>query len=91
MLTAASVALYIYSSASPLHCSFSLVLQVGFFPCDCVELINDKIPSSVENSVPKPGTSRFVAVLLPDDLFKMLPGTISDADRLNFTVMCVSS
>ncbi|TWW77058.1 Rho GTPase-activating protein 32 [Takifugu flavidus] len=28
--------------------------QVGFFPCDCVELINDKIPDSVQNSVPKP-------------------------------------
>ncbi|XP_061734062.1 LOW QUALITY PROTEIN: rho GTPase-activating protein 32 [Nerophis ophidion] len=28
--------------------------QVGFFPCDCVELINDKIPPSVESSVPKP-------------------------------------
>ncbi|XP_041850565.1 rho GTPase-activating protein 32 isoform X2 [Melanotaenia boesemani] len=28
--------------------------QVGFFPCDCVELINDKIPPSVQNSVPKP-------------------------------------
>lgn len=28
--------------------------QVGFFPCDCVELINDKIPSSVQSSVPKP-------------------------------------
>ncbi|MEQ2175189.1 Rho GTPase-activating protein 32, partial [Goodea atripinnis] len=30
--------------------------QVGFFPCDCVELINEKIPPSVQNSVPKPGT-----------------------------------
>uniref|UniRef100_A0A7N9AQA9 Rho GTPase activating protein 32a n=1 Tax=Mastacembelus armatus TaxID=205130 RepID=A0A7N9AQA9_9TELE len=30
--------------------------QVGFFPCDCVELINDKIPPSVQSSVPKPGT-----------------------------------
>lgn len=28
--------------------------QVGFFPCDCVELINDKVPSSVQSSVPKP-------------------------------------
>ncbi|KAM9733649.1 rho GTPase-activating protein 32 [Menidia menidia] len=28
--------------------------QVGFFPCDCVELINDKVPPSVQNSVPKP-------------------------------------
>lgn len=34
-----------------------LLLQVGFFPCDCVELINDKIPDSVQNSVPKPGAS----------------------------------
>lgn len=28
--------------------------QVGFFPCDCVELINDKVPPSVQSSVPKP-------------------------------------
>ncbi|KAK9521020.1 hypothetical protein VZT92_020865 [Zoarces viviparus] len=28
--------------------------QVGFFPCDCVELINDKLPPSVQSSVPKP-------------------------------------
>nr|XP_057936326.1 rho GTPase-activating protein 32 isoform X2 [Doryrhamphus excisus] len=28
--------------------------QVGFFPCDCVELINDKIPPSVQSSVSKP-------------------------------------
>ncbi|XP_047450257.1 rho GTPase-activating protein 32 isoform X2 [Mugil cephalus] len=28
--------------------------QVGFFPCDCVELINEKIPPSVQSSVPKP-------------------------------------
>uniref|UniRef100_A0A665TKX6 Rho GTPase activating protein 32a n=1 Tax=Echeneis naucrates TaxID=173247 RepID=A0A665TKX6_ECHNA len=28
--------------------------QVGFFPCDCVELINDKIPPSVQSSMPKP-------------------------------------
>ncbi|KAL0973246.1 hypothetical protein UPYG_G00200970 [Umbra pygmaea] len=28
--------------------------QVGFFPCDCVELISDKIPPSVTSSVPKP-------------------------------------
>lgn len=34
-------------------------LQVGFFPCDCVELINDKIPPSVQSSVPKPGTVLF--------------------------------
>lgn len=37
-------------------------LQVGFFPCDCVELINDKIPPSVQNSVPKPGTRQRTAV-----------------------------
>lgn len=29
--------------------------QVGFFPSECVELINDKVPQSVTNSVPKPG------------------------------------
>ncbi|KAL2094418.1 hypothetical protein ACEWY4_009137 [Coilia grayii] len=28
--------------------------QVGFFPSECVELINDKIPQSVSNCVPKP-------------------------------------
>ncbi|XP_067280408.1 rho GTPase-activating protein 32 isoform X3 [Pseudorasbora parva] len=28
--------------------------QVGFFPSECVELINDKVPQSVTNSVPKP-------------------------------------
>ncbi|XP_059398002.1 rho GTPase-activating protein 32-like isoform X2 [Carassius carassius] len=28
--------------------------QVGFFPSECVELINDKVPQSVSNSVPKP-------------------------------------
>lgn len=30
--------------------------QVGFFPSECVELINDKVPQSMTNSVPKPGT-----------------------------------
>ncbi|XP_048824406.1 rho GTPase-activating protein 32-like [Lagopus muta] len=29
--------------------------QVGFFPGECVELINGKIPESLINSVPKPG------------------------------------
>ncbi|XP_073513541.1 rho GTPase-activating protein 32 isoform X5 [Phyllobates terribilis] len=28
--------------------------QVGFFPSECVELINDKVPQSMTNSVPKP-------------------------------------
>ncbi|XP_035241555.1 rho GTPase-activating protein 32 [Anguilla anguilla] len=28
--------------------------QVGFFPSECVELINDKVPQSVTNCVPKP-------------------------------------
>ncbi|XP_029107327.1 rho GTPase-activating protein 32 isoform X2 [Scleropages formosus] len=28
--------------------------QVGFFPSECVELINDKVPQSVTSSVPKP-------------------------------------
>uniref|UniRef100_A0A4W5R383 Rho GTPase activating protein 32a n=1 Tax=Hucho hucho TaxID=62062 RepID=A0A4W5R383_9TELE len=28
--------------------------QVGFFPCDCVELISDRIPPCVSSSVPKP-------------------------------------
>lgn len=30
--------------------------QVGFFPSECVELINDKVPQSMTNTVPKPGT-----------------------------------
>ncbi|XP_060792130.1 rho GTPase-activating protein 32 isoform X1 [Neoarius graeffei] len=30
--------------------------QVGFFPSECVELINDKVPQSVTNSVPKPAS-----------------------------------
>uniref|UniRef100_A0A8C6LZ05 Rho GTPase-activating protein 32 n=1 Tax=Nothobranchius furzeri TaxID=105023 RepID=A0A8C6LZ05_NOTFU len=30
--------------------------QVGFFPSECVELINDKVPQSMTSSVPKPGT-----------------------------------
>lgn len=34
---------------------FLFLLQVGFFPSECVELINDKVPQSVTNSVPKPG------------------------------------
>ncbi|CAL8353271.1 unnamed protein product [Lota lota] len=28
--------------------------QVGFFPCDCVELISEKMPPTVESAVPKP-------------------------------------
>ncbi|XP_037126358.1 rho GTPase-activating protein 32 isoform X3 [Syngnathus acus] len=28
--------------------------QVGYFPSECVELINDKVPQSMSNSVPKP-------------------------------------
>ncbi|MFT7818593.1 rho GTPase-activating protein 32 isoform X2 [Arapaima gigas] len=28
--------------------------QVGFFPSECVELINDKVPQSVTSSMPKP-------------------------------------
>ncbi|XP_051955289.1 rho GTPase-activating protein 32-like [Xyrauchen texanus] len=30
--------------------------QVGFFPSECVELINDKVSQSVTNSVPKPAS-----------------------------------
>uniref|UniRef100_I3KFJ7 Rho GTPase-activating protein 32 n=1 Tax=Oreochromis niloticus TaxID=8128 RepID=I3KFJ7_ORENI len=30
--------------------------QVGFFPSECVELINDKVPQSMTNSVPKPAS-----------------------------------
>lgn len=40
-----------HNTAFPL----SVSLQVGFFPSECVELINDKVPQSVTNSVPKPG------------------------------------
>uniref|UniRef100_A0A1A8UHW3 Rho GTPase-activating protein 32 n=1 Tax=Nothobranchius furzeri TaxID=105023 RepID=A0A1A8UHW3_NOTFU len=30
--------------------------QVGFFPSECVELINDKVPQSMTSSVPKPAS-----------------------------------
>ncbi|XP_037126361.1 rho GTPase-activating protein 32 isoform X5 [Syngnathus acus] len=30
--------------------------QVGYFPSECVELINDKVPQSMSNSVPKPAS-----------------------------------
>ncbi|XP_072558251.1 rho GTPase-activating protein 32 isoform X3 [Paramormyrops kingsleyae] len=30
--------------------------QVGFFPSECVELINDKVPHSVTGSMPKPAS-----------------------------------
>ncbi|XP_029303557.1 rho GTPase-activating protein 32 isoform X2 [Cottoperca gobio] len=30
--------------------------QVGFFPSECVELINDKVPQSMTNTVPKPAS-----------------------------------
>ena len=35
---------------------FLFLFQVGFFPGECVELINEKLPESLINSVPKPGT-----------------------------------
>lgn len=37
--------------------SFLSSHQVGFFPSECVELINDKVPQSMTNTVPKPGKS----------------------------------
>ncbi|KAJ7996939.1 hypothetical protein DPEC_G00223710 [Dallia pectoralis] len=36
--------------------------QVGFFPSECVELINDKVPQSVTNSVPKPDGTTLIPV-----------------------------
>lgn len=48
---------HLFPPLSPHLLRLLLLLQVGFFPCDCVELINDKIPDSVQNSVPKPGAS----------------------------------
>ncbi|XP_061596635.1 rho GTPase-activating protein 32 isoform X3 [Cololabis saira] len=30
--------------------------QVGFFPSECVELINDKVPQSMSNAAPKPAS-----------------------------------
>ncbi len=36
--------------------------QVGFFPSECVELISEKIPSNVTNSLTKPGTRFFILV-----------------------------
>lgn len=44
------------SSHLTLPVLFLLYLQVGFFPSECVELINDKVPQSMTNTVPKPGT-----------------------------------
>lgn len=44
------------SSHLTLPVSFLYCLQVGFFPSECVELINDKVPQSMTNTVPKPGT-----------------------------------
>ena len=35
---------------------FLFLLQVGFFPGECVELINGKIPEALIDSAPKPGT-----------------------------------
>ena len=35
---------------------FLILFQVGFFPGECVELINGKIPEALINSAPKPGT-----------------------------------
>ena len=35
---------------------FLFLLQVGFFPSECVELIKGEIPASLINLVPKPGT-----------------------------------
>lgn len=44
------------SSHLTLPVLFLYCLQVGFFPSECVELINDKVPQSMTNTVPKPGT-----------------------------------
>uniref|UniRef100_A0A674I706 Rho GTPase activating protein 32 n=1 Tax=Terrapene triunguis TaxID=2587831 RepID=A0A674I706_9SAUR len=43
---------YIAQAADEL--SFEEMHLVGFFPSECVELINDKVPQSMTNSVPKP-------------------------------------
>lgn len=40
-----------------IHTFFLSAHQVGFFPSECVELINDKVPQSMTNTVPKPGKS----------------------------------
>ncbi|KAM6432369.1 rho GTPase-activating protein 32 isoform 2-T3 [Liasis olivaceus] len=64
--------------------------QVGFFPSECVELINDKVPQSVTNSVPKPVSpapgarpaswSYFPPYLEMDSV---IPGSASVSEPLN--------
>lgn len=58
---ARSEQVFLPSSSLLYFAHFLSRLQVGFFPCDCVELINDKLPPSVQSSVPKPGTLHCVA------------------------------
>lgn len=77
--------------SSVLCSSSSLRSQVGFFPCDCVELINDKIPPSVQSSVPKPGTLQRASVLLLDDLFKTCFWDVRRIDLKWLLCACVSS
>ncbi|KAI5098823.1 rho GTPase-activating protein 32 isoform X1, partial [Silurus meridionalis] len=38
--------------------------KVGFFPCECVELISEKISPNVTGSLPKPESPTFVSCLL---------------------------
>lgn len=54
-LTVAGLTVQILKTLHSVFCLFLFLLQVGFFPSECVELINDKVPQSVTNSVPKPG------------------------------------
>ena len=44
------------SAAFSLPSLFLFLFQVGFFPGECVELINGKIPEALIDSAPKPGT-----------------------------------
>ncbi|XP_034459597.1 rho GTPase-activating protein 32-like isoform X3 [Hippoglossus hippoglossus] len=63
--------------------------QVGFFPCDCVELINDKIPPSVQSSVPKPGTPQCASVRLLMSYLVLAPMITCRIDLK--WLLCVSS
>ena len=44
------------SAAFGIPSLFLFLFQVGFFPGECMELINGKIPEALIDSAPKPGT-----------------------------------
>lgn len=54
-VTGIELELFTHCLFSGLESSLCCFSQVGLFPGHCVELINQKVPQSVTNSVPKPG------------------------------------